>query len=224
MNHDDIHALESIDKLNFYNSYIFEKILKSVFFGKVLDFGCGFGTFIEYVKHNLNKEIIGYDINPKAIKELEKKNINYLKSLENSDQSFDSIVSMNTLEHIKDDQLVLNQFNKILKKGGILVLYLPQSMKVWTNLDHLVGHHRRYTKNDLHKKIKKSNFKILSTEYVDSTGWLVLFLSKFFKIDLKYDEKRLLIYDKYIFRYFKYFDILFKNFFGKNILVVARKL
>ena len=34
MNDEDIHALESIDKLDFYNSYIFEKILKSIFFGK----------------------------------------------------------------------------------------------------------------------------------------------------------------------------------------------
>jgi len=117
MNNDDIHALESLDKLDFYNSYIFEKILKSVIFGKVLDFGCGFGTFINYVKEHHNKEIIGYDINPKAVKELEnKKNINFIKSLENSGQSFDSIVSMNTLEHIKDDRLVLNQLNKMLKK------------------------------------------------------------------------------------------------------------
>ena len=224
MNDEDIHALESIDKLDFYNSYIFEKILKSIFFGKVLDFGCGFGTFINYVKKNHNKEIIGYDTNPKAIKELRKKNINYIESLESYDQSFDSIVSMNTLEHIKDDQLVLDQLNKMLKKDGFLVLYLPQSMKVWTNLDNLVGHHRRYTKNDLYIKIKKSNFKILSSEYVDSVGWLVLFLSKFLNIDLKYDEKRLVFYDKYIFRVFKYFDIIFKNLFGKNILVVARKL
>lgn len=224
MNNDDIHALESIDKLNFYNSYIFEKILKSVIFGKVLDFGCGFGTFISYVKEHHEKEIIGYDINSKAIKELENRNINYIKSLENYIQCFDSIISMNTLEHIKDDQLVLNQLNKMLKKDGFLILFLPQSMKVWTNLDNLVGHHRRYNKKDLYKKIKKSNFKILSSEYVDSVGWLVLFLSKFLKIDLKYDEKRLIFYDKYIFRTFKYFDIFFKNLFGKNILIVAKKL
>jgi len=96
-------------------------------------------------------------------------------------------------------------------------------MKIWSNLDSLVGQYRRYTKKELNKKLVNSNFQILSTEYVDSIGWVILFLSKIFGISLKYDTKKLIFYDRYVFRFFKLLDIFFKNFFGKNILVLAKK-
>src|SRR6056300_1704492 len=143
MKNEDIYALESIDKLNVYNSFIFEKVIKKIKFNKVLDFGCGFGTFIQYAMEKHSLEITGHEINPQALKILDKKEIKYITSLDSSKEYFDTIVSMNTLEHIKDDVKTLNELNNMLKQDGLLILYLPQSMKIWTNLDDLVGHYRR---------------------------------------------------------------------------------
>ena len=223
MNNDDIHALESIDKLQFYNSYVFEKILSKTTLNNVLDFGCGYGTLISYVKKKYNKEILGYDINENARAVLKEKNIKYINSLNEINKGFDTIISSNVLEHIEDDQKTLDELNSLLKNEGLLILYLPCSMKIWSNLDSLVGHYRRYTKKELNKKLVNSNFQIFSIEYVDSIGWIILFLSKIFKISLKYDTKKLIFYDKYVFQYLKLLDIFFKNLFGKNILVVAKK-
>ena len=223
MNNDDIYALESIDQLAFYNSYVFDKILSNIKLNSTLDFGCGFGTLISYAKKHYNRKILGYDINEKAKSVLKEKNIEYIHTLDGMNENFDSIISSTVLEHIKEDEKILNQLNQLLKKDGTLVLYLPHSMKVWSDLDSLVGHHRRYTKKDLHTKLIKNNFEIISTEYVDSIGWIVLFLAKILKINLKYDVNRLIFYDKYIFRYLKFLDIIFKYFFGKNILVVAKR-
>jgi len=223
MNNDDIHALESIDKLQFYNSYVFEKILSKTTLNNVLDFGCGYGTLISYVKKKYNKEILGYDINENARAVLKEKNIKYINSLNEINKGFDTIISSNVLEHIEDDQKTLDELNSLLKNEGLLILYLPCSMKIWSNLDSLVGHYRRYTKKELNKKLVNSNFQILSIEYADSIGWIILFLSKIFKISLKYDTKKLIFYDKYVFQYLKLLDIFFKNLFGKNILAVAKK-
>ena len=198
--------------------YYFEKTLNNV-----LDFGCGYGTLISYVKKKYNKEILGYDINENARAVLKEKNIKYINSLNEINEGFDTIISSNVLEHLENDQKTLDQLNSLLKNEGLLVLYLPCSMKIWSNLDSLVGHHRRYTKKELNKKLVNSNFQILSTEYVDSIGWVILFLSKIFGISLKYDTKKLIFYDRYVFRYFKLLDIFFKNFFGKNILVLAKR-
>lgn len=224
MNNEDVHALESIDKLEFYNSYVFEKILSKTNLNNVLDFGCGYGTLISFVKKKYNKEILGYDINENAKAVLKEKNIKYINSLNDINEGFDTIISSNVLEHIKDDQNILIQLNSLLKKDGLLVLYLPCSMKIWNNLDTLVGHYRRYTKKELNKKLVDCKFQILTTEYVDSIGWLVLFISKIFKISLNYDTKKLIFYDKYVFKYLKFLDIFFKNLFGKNILVVAKRI
>ena len=119
--------------------------------------------------------------------------------------------------------MVIKDMNTLLKDNGRLILYLPNSMKVWTDLDNLVGHYRRYTKKDLLSKLERGGFTTLSWEYVDFIGWVVLYLSKLLRINLNYDEKRLVNYDKYIFKLFKHLDIFFKYFLGKNILVVCSK-
>ena len=223
MENHDIHALETIEILDNYNSYVFNKIFNIGLKNNVLDFGCGFGTFIEYINKNYKLEIYGYEIHPEALKKLKSKQIKTIDSLQDHSGSFDFIVSLNVLEHIKDDQSVINEFKTLLKENGELVLYLPHSMKIWSNLDSLVGHHRRYSREELFSKLESAGFEILSWEYVDFIGWLVLFANRYLRLNFNYDERVLIRYDKYIFRFFKHLDIFFKSFLGKNILVVSRK-
>ena len=144
------------------------------------------------------------------MKKLKVKGINTISSLDKYKHSFDCVISMNVLEHIKDDENMIKEMNTLLKDNGKLILYLPNSMRVWTDLDDLVGHYRRYTKKDLLIKLERGGFNTLSWEYVDFIGWVILYLSKLLRINLNYDKKRLMNYDKYIFKLFKYLDIFFK--------------
>jgi len=220
---EDIHALESIEKLHNYNSYVFNKIFKKGLNKNTLDFGCGYGTLIDYLRRNFNLEIIGFEINPDAIEKLNTKKINLINSLDENNERFDQVVSLNVLEHIENDQKTIEDINHLLKDNGMLVLYLPHSMKIWTELDELVGHYRRYTKKDLFTKLENANFEIQSWEYVDFIGWMALFVSKLLGVKLDYKENRLIRYDKYIFRFLKNLDYIFKYFLGKNILVTCIK-
>jgi len=220
---EDIHALESIEKLHNYNSYVFNKIFKKGLNQNTLDFGCGYGTLISYLKTKFNLEIIGYEINPEAIEKLNAKKINLINSLDENKEKFDHVVSLNVLEHIENDQKTIEDINHLLKDNGMLVLYLPHSMKIWTDLDELVGHYRRYTKKELFIKLEKANFEIKSWEYVDFIGWITLYVSKLFRVNLDYKENRLIKYDKFIFRFLKNLDYIFKYFSGKNILVTCIK-
>lgn len=223
MKQEDIHALESIEKLHNYNSYVFNKIFKKGLNKNTLDFGCGYGTLIDYLRRNFNLEIIGFEINPDAIEKLNTKKINLINSLDENNERFDQVVSLNVLEHIENDQKTIEDINHLLKDNGMLVLYLPHSMKIWTELDELVGHYRRYTKKDLFTKLENANFEIQSWEYVDFIGWMALFVSKLLGVKLDYKENRLIRYDKYIFRFLKNLDYIFKYFLGKNILVTCIK-
>ena len=223
MNNKDIAALESIEKLANYNSYIFSKIFNKKLNGHVLDFGCGFGTFSVFIKEKFNKNVVGYEINEQAKDILNIKNVQHIDSLDKYKESFDTVVSLNVLEHIENDTEQIKHLYNLLADEGKLILYLPHSMKIWSRLDEDVNHFRRYTKKDLVKKLKDNKFSIVSSEYVDFIGWAVLLISKTLKIELKFDEKKLLFYDKYIFSLFKHFDILFSRITGKNILIVAQK-
>lgn len=221
-NEKDILALEAMSELKNYNSYTFKLIADSITSKKVLDFGSGYGVFCEYLQDK-NYDVQGYEINQLAIDESKSRGIEVFSNLLAIKEKYETITSLNVLEHIEDDEMVIKDMNTLLKDNGRLILYLPNSMKVWTDLDNHVGHYRRYTKKDLLSKLERGGFTILSWEYVDFIGWVVLYLSKLLRINLNYDEKRLVNYDKYIFKLFKHLDIFFKYFLGKNILVVCSK-
>ena len=53
----------------------------------------------------------------------------------------------------------------MLKKDGFLIISVPQHMLLWSKLDEIVKHKRRYSRQDLIDKLKAINFDI---DYVTS--------------------------------------------------------
>lgn len=82
-------------------------------------------------------------------------------------EEFDVVGIFDVLEHIRDDEGVLNQIHKTLKKNGILILTVPQHPWLWSPADELACHVRRYTCDDLEQKLTAQGFDILrSTSFV----------------------------------------------------------
>ena len=78
------------------------------------------------------------------------------------DEKIDCIISLNVLEHLDDDDSYIKKFYDFLPHNGKLVLYLPSSQIIWSNLDDLVNHKRRYSKKGLEKLFGVKQF--LNTE------------------------------------------------------------
>jgi 2-polyprenyl-3-methyl-5-hydroxy-6-metoxy-1,4-benzoquinol methylase len=218
----DIAALESIEFAKNYNNYIFKKMNKYIDSEEVLDFGAGFGLFGDYLR-KLGKEVTTVDSNKKAVDVLRKKNFQTFKALNEVNKKFDVITSLNVLEHIEDDQKVLENLHSTLNENGKLILYIPSSMIVWTKLDEIVNHYRRYSIKEISDKAQIAGFNVIEAYYVDFVGWVVLLLSKILNLNLDFDKKKIIIYDKFIFLIFKFLDIFMKNIIGKNVLVVCEK-
>ena len=218
----DILALETIAELKNYNGYIFNLIYQNIFGENILDFGSGYGIFCQFMAKK-GYQVDGYEINKDAFLESKKRGINTYFELNKINKKFDTITSSNVLEHIQDDVKAINEMRSLLVDEGILILYLPASEIVWTKMDDDVNHQRRYSKKDLHSKLKSSNFEILDSRYVDFIGWFTLITFKIFRIKPKFNKKLIIFYDKFFFKFLKYLDIIFKKVIGKNILVVARK-
>ena len=222
-NNSDIAALESIASAGNYNDYVTDLIVSQIDKKyNIVDFGAGFGLFTERIK-NLGFNISAVEINNVAIKKLKNKDIDSFHSLGEVPTPIDCIVSLNVLEHIEDDNSIIKEFYKKLPSNGKLILYLPASSLVWTKLDVLVNHKRRYSKSEVKKLLTSNQFKIEKIIYVDFIGWIVLLLSKIFKLRLDFDSKKIKIYDRYIFKSFKFFDFITKNIIGKNLFISATK-
>ncbi|SFM43427.1 Methyltransferase domain-containing protein [Gracilibacillus orientalis] len=131
------------EKMDITNELLIEHIARYHFsvphvHGKVLDFatGVGYGAHVvaKKCKHNL-EEIIGVDIDPKAIQyakttyyhPLSKYMLADVTDLALPDQlgTFDVILSFETIEHIENEDQFMENIYHLLKPGGSLILSTP---------------------------------------------------------------------------------------------------
>ena len=126
------------------------------------------------------------------------------------------------MEHIDDDENAIKEITKKMEKDGLLILYVPASMKAWSQMDIDAGHYRRYEKKEIIKKLENNNLKVVHFSFKDCAGWLILVIFRFLKIKPKFNKKLLILYDKLFFPFLKYIDLIGGRFFGKNIFVVAK--
>jgi ubiquinone/menaquinone biosynthesis C-methylase UbiE len=90
----------------------------------------------------------------------------------------DTIGAFDVLEHIEEDETVLQQLCKALKPGGILFVTVPQHPWLWSVADEYACHVRRYHANDLHQKICNAGFEIIHSTSFVSTLLPIMFLSR----------------------------------------------
>lgn len=99
--------------------------------GRLLDIGCGVGDFLHFAEQN-GWQCTGAEPSEDAAsiaKKRIKAEIMLPKDLEKfPDESFDVITMWHVLEHVSDLQWQVNQLNRLLKKGGRLVIALPNFM------------------------------------------------------------------------------------------------
>ncbi|MFN7901025.1 MAG: class I SAM-dependent methyltransferase [Synechococcaceae cyanobacterium] len=84
---------------------------------------------------------------------------------------YGSVGSFDVLEHIQADQLVLANFNRALRRGGLLLLTVPQHPWLWSAADEYAHHVRRYKQSDLLQKVRMAGFDV---EYCTSFVSLLL--------------------------------------------------
>lgn len=137
----------------------------------VLDYGCGPGNgIINTINISKPKEIFAVDVSEKAIKlakkraNLHKINVNFIKIKENKkiysikNNSIDVIKCDGVLHHVEDINFVLKEFDRILKKNGVINIMVYNKESIWFHLH--VGYELMLKKNILPKKSIDDVFKI----------------------------------------------------------------
>ena len=132
-----------------------------------LELGVGTGCFISKLEYPYK---IGIDLYPykqnKGQFQLIQGNVNLMPI---KDNCIDVIFSIDLLEHIKEDKLLITNIISKLKKKGILVLLVPAFQILWSDLDVIGCHYRRYTKKQIYKLLNNSNFSynIIKSTYLN---------------------------------------------------------
>jgi SAM-dependent methyltransferase len=89
---------------------------------------------------------------------------------------FDTVLSINHLEHIRDDAATARRVHDLLSPGGTFVVLTPAHQFLYGHYDQLDGHYRRYSKESLSRVLEKAGFTVESLRYfnmVGALGWFV---------------------------------------------------
>ena len=76
-------------------------------------------------------------------------------------EEFDLIGAFDVIEHIEEDEEVLAQIYNACRPGGGVIITVPQHPSLWSEVDTFSHHKRRYTKNELTRKIQKAGFQVV---------------------------------------------------------------
>lgn len=191
---------------------------------ELIDFGAGIGTFSKRLR-DAGYDVVCIEPDSSQRQRLLEQGFKAFPNIESvPDVSASYIFSLNVFEHIEDEELAIRQIWQKLKGGGVLFLYVPAFQCLWSSLDDLVCHHRRYTKTTLRHLVERAGFFVETLRYADALGFIVTFL---FRLSRKGSETltatSIRFYDRWIFPPSRVADILFNRWFGKNVFVLCRK-
>jgi len=143
---------------------------------RILEIGCSGGALLKNLKSQGFKELFGVDISEVAIELCRKRGIENVQTKDGvdtryMDSAFDLIIASDVLEHIETDAIALKEWYRVLRPGGILIVFVPAFNFLWSNHDDLNHHYRRYGKKQLNEKLIQAGFGIIRSSF-----WNFVFL------------------------------------------------
>ncbi len=132
--------------------------------GKTLDLGCGTGALLQTLQSE--REAEGVDFSPLALEFCQSRGLKNLheadaQSLPLPDSSFQAVVTLDTLEHVPDDEMAMREICRVLEPGGILIINVPAFQWLWGPHDVALHHFRRYTPRLLKKRLEEAGFRVV---------------------------------------------------------------
>lgn len=158
-----------------YRRYWLYPSLSKYLPGTALDIGCGIGDFLAY-----RKQTVGVDIN--------EFNVDWCRSQGHSvrlmkedelpfpDNTFDSIIMDNVLEHIDEPRQILSEAHRVLTSGGVFVVGVPGTLGYSADSDHKVF----YSREKLKKTMMDANFTVCKVFSMPANlKWLDKYISQY---------------------------------------------
>jgi SAM-dependent methyltransferase len=177
---------------NFLVKHTIKGLIKRHHIKNACEVGCGTGSLsIEIGKLGLTVNASDLDKNAVSLAQRfnNHPNVTYTTSdaltLKGKKQ-YDLLMTLEVLEHIKDDRGALKRMHTAIKQDGFLLLTVPIHEKYRKDFDERSGHIRRYDPSDLISKIKDAGFSINTVKHFNFPFlWVWYFL-----IYLPYSDRK----------------------------------
>jgi 2-polyprenyl-3-methyl-5-hydroxy-6-metoxy-1,4-benzoquinol methylase len=135
----------------------------------------------------------------------------------------DSVIYVNVLEHIEDDDRELHAMHSLLQPGGHALIFAPAHRWLMGSMDHQLGHHRRYTKASLIEKCRAAGFSIRLSSYFDMLGIIPWWVQYCVLHSKTMEPAAVRFYDRYVIPVSQFLQRAIHPPLGRNIILVAEK-
>jgi SAM-dependent methyltransferase len=129
----------------------------------LLDVGCGAGNMI----HHLGRygQVKGVEIDPRPVAVARERGYDVeqgdaCQGLAYNEASFDVVTALDVIEHNQDDLSILREMHRVLAPGGHAIITVPAFMWLWSHNDDINAHVRRYTAEELRRKLLAAGFRV----------------------------------------------------------------
>ncbi len=119
---------------------------------EIADVGCGFGANISMLRKY--GDVTGLELNAEAIDTVKSRWGDSVQAVSWQSPNplalrFNFMLLADVLEHIPDDQGAIEWINEHLLGNGYALITVPAHQFLWTQMDDVLDHHRRYTRKTL---------------------------------------------------------------------------
>jgi len=232
--------LETLAGLENYHGWILDEI-RPYLGTRLVEVGAGIGTFTKFLvqaclSHNPNARLEAFEPDPALYQrlrdQLEYSHPDLIRKgrlittngyFQPSSVTRDTVVMINVLEHIQDDQESVRMVYQSLSPGGSLIVYSPALQWLYSPHDKAVGHYRRYDVDQLEQVLRTEGFAVVVAKYMDCLGVLPWYLLNVVGGATSISPRLARFYDAYFVPLTRMVERRWQPSVGKNVLIVAHK-
>jgi SAM-dependent methyltransferase len=206
-----------------YNRYLLSLIRANARPGdRIADIGAGIGTFARALAAD-GLDVTCVEPDPRQSRVIADAGLPVVAAVDAfADASFDFIYSLNVLEHIDDDRAAAATWVRKLKPGGRMLIYVPAFQVLFSSLDRLVEHKRRYRRRSLADVMQHAGLRVGRVRYADSAGFFATLAFKVIGNDSgTIDKRALVIFDRLLFPLGRIADVALDRVLGKNVVLTG---
>lgn len=130
---------------------------------RILDVGCGTGGNLNFLKRY--GAVHGCDYAEEALRFCRLRGFDDVRSadvcaLPYPDDSYDLVVCLDVLEHVRLDTIAFQELVRVTTPGGFILVTLPADPRLYSSFDCLSGHLRRYRKREMEELARRNDLSL----------------------------------------------------------------
>jgi ubiquinone/menaquinone biosynthesis C-methylase UbiE len=92
--------------------------------------------------------------------------------------SAECITALDAIGRVEHDWLAIQEFTRVLKPGGILMVTVPASQMLGNDCDEALRHHRRYDRESLASCLSHPELRLMHCRYINVLAFPAVFAAR----------------------------------------------